>query len=62
MFLSTLLFSKLVLFSHYPMLNIPIKFALLYVYSATLDPLMAYSGYTLTKLYQENEVIQSDTI
>lgn len=35
-FASTLLFSKLILFTHYPVLNLPLKFLLLYGYSATL--------------------------
>jgi len=49
LFTSTLIFSKLVLFTHYPILNLPLKFLLLYTYSATLDPLVAYSGYALTR-------------
>jgi hypothetical protein len=48
-FCSTLIFSKLILFTRYPILNIPIKFVLFYCYSATLDPLVMYSGYKLTK-------------
>jgi len=52
-FLSTLVFSKLILFTRYPILNIPIKFGLFYIYSATLDPLVVYSGYTITKFMEE---------
>jgi hypothetical protein len=52
-FLSTLVFSKLILFTRYPVLNIPIKFSLLYVYSATLDPLVVFSGYKLTRFIEQ---------
>lgn len=48
-FISTLIFSKLILFTRYPFLNIPIKFTLLYAYSATLDPLVVFSGYKFTR-------------
>lgn len=52
-FTSTLLFSKLILFTRYPILNIPIKLTLLYAYSATLDPLVLFSGYALTRFIQQ---------
>jgi hypothetical protein len=52
-FLSTLLFSKLILFTKYGILNIPIKFTLLWIYSTTLDPLVVYSGYRITKFMEE---------
>jgi hypothetical protein len=52
-FISTLLFSKLILFTRYPILNLPIKFSLLYVYSATLDPLTVLSGYKFTRFMEQ---------
>ena len=52
-FLSTLVFSKLILFTRYPVLNLPIKLSLLYVYSATLDPLVVFSGYKLTRFIEQ---------
>jgi hypothetical protein len=54
-FLTTLLFSKLVIFMHYPVLNVPIKCLLLYTYTAVLDPLVVYSGYKLTRTIQESQ-------
>ena len=48
-FLTTLVFSKLIIFTHYPILNLPIKFLLFYTYTAVLDPLAVYSGYKLTR-------------
>lgn len=55
-FLLTLIFSKLVLFTRYPLLNIPIKATLIYVYSATLDPLVIFSSYKLTRIIEELKV------
>jgi hypothetical protein len=52
-FASTLVFTKLVLFTRYPLLNLPIKFSLFYLYSATLDPLVIFSGYKLTRFMQQ---------
>lgn len=54
-FISTLLFSKLVLFSRYtkhPLVNVPIKACLAYAYSATLDPLVVLSGYKITRIIE----------
>ena len=51
-FLSTLVFTKLILFTRYPLFNIPIKTILLYAYSATLDPLVVYSGYKYTRFLE----------
>lgn len=46
---STLVFSKLVLFTRFPALNLPAKLVLLYAYSATLDPLAVLAGYWVTR-------------
>lgn len=46
---STLAFSKLVLFTRFPALNLPAKLALLYAYSASLDPLVVFAGYWVTR-------------
>jgi hypothetical protein len=50
----TLTFSKLILFKQYLVLNVPLKLLLLYGYWATLDPLVVYSGYRLTRLLEES--------
>lgn len=50
---SSLAFSKLILFTRYPILNLPAKFALLYIYSATLDPLVVLAGYWVTRLSEQ---------
>lgn len=49
--ISTVVFSKLILFTKYPILNMSIKFFLLYSYSASMDPLIVFSGYYATKIY-----------
>ena len=54
-FFSTLVFSKLVLFTHYPVLNIPIKLLLLYSYTALLDPLVVYAGYRVTRFIEDSQ-------
>lgn len=51
---STLAFSKLVLFTRFPALNLPAKLALLYAYSATLDPLVVLAGYKATRLSESD--------
>ena len=52
---STLLFSKLILFTRYPILNLPAKLALLYVYSATLEPVVVLAGYSVTRLREAGQ-------
>lgn len=42
---SSLAFTNLVAFKHYGRLNLPVKLALLYLYSASLEPLTVLSGY-----------------
>jgi hypothetical protein len=43
--------AKMVVFKQYPRLNLPIKFVLLFAYTATLDPLVVASGYVASKVY-----------
>lgn len=42
---SSLLFCKLIFFKQYRRFNVPVKLCLVYLYTATLDPLSVYSGY-----------------
>lgn len=48
-FLSTLIFSKLVIFKNYYRFNAPIKLTLAYLYFATLEPLSMGAGYLVHK-------------
>ena len=51
-FIHTLFYSQTILFNKYRLINLPIKLALTYAFSATLDPLVAYSGYAISRLKQ----------
>ena len=44
-FVSTLLFSKLIIFNKYKIANIPIKLFLTWGYAVTLEPLVILSGW-----------------
>ncbi len=44
-FISTLVFSKLIIFNKYKVANIPIKLLFTYVYAATLEPMVILAGW-----------------
>jgi hypothetical protein len=56
---SSLIFSKLIIFNRYSILNLPIKLSLLYVYTASLDPLVTLSGYYYTRHLRKEEEIMA---
>jgi len=48
-FITSVIFAKLVVFNHYRKFNFPIKFLLTLGYSVILDPLTIFSGYYANK-------------
>lgn len=56
---STLFFTKLIVLNHYPRFNAPIKLLCLYIYTATLDPLVVGAGYYLTRKHEHNEAMSA---
>lgn len=52
------LFAKLVIFKHYKRFNLPLKIALTFVYSATIEPLSVAAGYLV---HRANLPLESPT-
>lgn len=44
-FISTMIFAKLVVFNHYRRFNLPIKFLLTLGYTSLIEPLTIYTGF-----------------
>jgi hypothetical protein len=55
---STLIFSKLIIFNHYRKYNVPVKLFMIYMYTATIDPLVVFAGYCTHKLITKNKNIK----
>jgi hypothetical protein len=50
-FCLTGIFSKLVIFNHYRLINIPIKLLFTYLYFSSIEPFTIFSGYYANKYY-----------